>query len=50
MGFLKKIFGKTEDAAKKGVEVGKDVGGKGVDLGKKGIEKVKEVDKKKEES
>lgn len=55
MGFLKKVFRKTEDATKKGVEVGKDVGGhakdvgeKAVDLGEKGVEKVKEVVKKKE--
>ena len=56
-GFLKKLFKKTEDTAKKGVEAGKDVGGhvvdagkKGVDVGKEGVEKVKEVVKKKEES
>lgn len=50
MGFLKKIFKKTEDTAKKGVDVGKDVEGHAVDVGKKGVEKVKEGDKKKEES
>ena len=50
MGFLKKIFKKTEDTAKKGVEVGKDVGGHAVDAGKKVVEKVKEVDEKKEGS
>ena len=59
MGFLKKIKKKTEDAAKKGVEVGKnvgekavdvgkDVGKKGVELGKKGVDKVKDAVEKDE--
>ena len=59
MSFLKKLKEKIEDAAKKGVEVGKnvgekavdvgkDVGKKGVELGKKGVDKVKDAVEKDE--
>lgn len=52
--FLKKIKKKTEEAAKKGlevgekgvkkgVEVGKKAGEKGVEVGKKGVKKTKEA-------
>ena len=42
MGFLRKVKKKVEATAKKGVDVGKDVGEKGLDVGKnvgkKGVE------------
>jgi hypothetical protein len=54
LSFLKKLEKKTEEAGKKGlevgekvgrkgVEVGKKVGKKGVELGKKGAKKIKEA-------
>jgi len=54
MSFIDKVKKKTEEAAKKGadlgikagkkgVEVGKRAGGKGVELGKKGVKKTKEA-------
>jgi len=54
MPFLKKLKKKTEEAvkkgaevggkaAKKGVEVGKKAGKKGVELGKKGVRKTKKA-------
>ena len=54
MPFLKKLKMKTEEAvkkgaevggkaAKKGVEVGKKAGKKGVELGKKGVRKTKKA-------
>jgi hypothetical protein len=53
LSFLKKLEKKTEEAGKKGlevgekvgrkgVEVGKKVGKKGVEIGKKGVKKVEE--------
>jgi hypothetical protein len=53
LSFLKKLEKKTEEAGKKGlevgekvgrkgVEVGKKVGKKGVEIGKKGVKKIKE--------
>ena len=46
MGFLKKVKEKTEETAKKGVDVGKDVAGKAVDVGKDVGEKGVELGKK----
>ena len=45
MGFLKKLKKKIEDASKKGVEVGKNVGEKAVDVGKDVGEKAVDVGK-----
>jgi hypothetical protein len=46
MGFLKKLKEKTEETAKKGVDVGKKVGEKTIDLGKDVGEKGLDVGKK----
>ena len=48
MGLLNKVKEKSENIAKKGLEVGKDVGEKGVNLGKKGVDEVKDSAKKDE--
>jgi len=50
MGFLDKIKGKAEDAAKEGIEKGKegieDAVEKGTDLGKEGLDKAKDAAEK----
>ena len=46
MPFLKKLKKKTEEAAKKGLDVGEKAAKKGVDLGKKGRKKGVELGKK----
>jgi hypothetical protein len=46
LSFLKKLEKKTEEAGKKGLEVGEKVGRKGVEVGKKVGKKGVEIGKK----